>query len=263
MHEILGKLPPSARVLDLGCADGSFAQESTLATTIRVDLGVPKRARSAAFVQADASALPFKGCSFAAVVSNHSLEHFDQLDLVLAEIGRVVQSDGALFVAVPDASTLTDKLYRRLAKGGGHVNPFTSADGLAVRIESSTGLKHVATRTLHTSLSFLNKRNARGPRPRRLLLFGDGAEWSLFLFSWLSRRLDRWFHTRISVYGWALYFGAIAELPDPRPWINVCIRCGSGVPPETALSRSRRAALLRVYDCPSCGAINPYSRAGC
>ena len=54
---------------------------------------------------------------------------------------------------MPDASTFCDKLYRWLSRGGGHVNAFTSSAELAATIERSTGLKHRATKTLHTSLS--------------------------------------------------------------------------------------------------------------
>jgi hypothetical protein len=52
----------------------------------------------------------------------------------------------------------------------------------------------------------------------------------LLLISYLSRLSDRFLHTRLTVYGWALYFGNIATPIDRRPWRNVCIRCGSGHP---------------------------------
>jgi len=139
---------------------------------------------------------------FAAVVSNHSLEHIANFAAALHEIGRVVRPDGSLFVAVPDAATFTDKLYRWLARGGGHINAFTAPDALAKEIERATGLPHRVPGALF-SLSFLNRRHNPGRRPRRLLLLGAGSEWSLFLYAWLSRRLDRFFKTRTSVYGWA------------------------------------------------------------
>ena len=53
----------------------------------------------------------------------------------LAEIGRVLKPPGALYIAVPDASTFGDRLYRWLTWGGGHVNAFTSARELAATIE--------------------------------------------------------------------------------------------------------------------------------
>jgi SAM-dependent methyltransferase len=220
------------------------------------------RAAGERFVQADAARLPFADGTFAAVISNHSLEHFDDLAGALGEIGRVIAPDGALFVAVPDASTFTDKLYRWLARGGGHVNAFTSASETAAAIERGAGLPHAATRLLCSSLSFLNRRNAPGPAPRRLLLLGGGYEWSLFLYGWVSRRLDRWLNMRTSVYGWAFYFGEVAPPIDTATLVNVCIRCGGGYAAGSLMSeglvRSRFPG-IRVWRCPGCGAVNPFA----
>jgi SAM-dependent methyltransferase len=255
MHEIIKPLAPTAFVLDLGCATGSFPREATQANVIRFDRDIPHPAPGN-FVQGDSAALPFADAAFDAIISNHSLEHLDNLDASLQEIGRVLRPQGALFVSVPDSSTFTDKLYRWLARGGGHVNAFTSPDRLATTIERATGLPHRATRTLCSSLSFLNRRNSPRPRPRRLLPLGAGYEWSLFLYVWASRRLDRWLHLRTGVYGWALYFGAAPGNIDTATSVNVCIRCGSGI----------RSALLKpffrgiqVYRCPQCGATNPFA----
>jgi len=250
MHEILGRLAAGSRVLDLGCDEGSFPAKLTRGTVVRVDRDVPRR-RDGLFVVADAASLPFPDASFDAVISNHSMEHFVDLDRVLAEVRRVIHPDGALFVAVPDASTLTDRLYRWLGKGGGHVNAFTSAEETARRIERGTGLKCVATRTLWSSLSFLNRRHAPRPLPRRLWLLGGGFEFLLFLYVWISRRLDRRFGTRTGVYGWALYFGGVEPPIDTTPMVNVCVGCGSGWPVDTLPPRRR------VYVCPACGTRNP------
>ena len=75
-------------------------------------------------VQADAARMPFPDHCFDLIISNHSLEHFGDLAGSLREIGRVVRPNGALYVAVPDATTLSDRFYRWLARGGGHVNAF-------------------------------------------------------------------------------------------------------------------------------------------
>ena len=182
MHEILTNLKEGVLVLDIGCGDGSFRQEVTNATTVTVDREPPKKqGERTRFVQCDAAALPFMDGTFAAVISNHSLEHFDDLARSLREIGRVTCPDGSLFIAVPDASALTDKLYRWLARGGGHVHAFTAPGETAALIQRATGLPHLATRTLCSSLSFLNRRNAPRPVPRRMLLLGAGYEWSLFI----------------------------------------------------------------------------------
>ncbi len=261
MHEILRNLPAGSLVLDIGCAGGSFPPEATPAKVVRLDREAPKnRKGERRFVLSDAARLPFADGTFAAVISNHSLEHFDDLAGSLREIGRVIRPDGSLFVAVPDASTLTDKLYRWLGKGGGHVNAFLSPSETAATIERATGLPLVVTRTLCSSLSFMNRRNST--RPRRLILLGAGYEWTLLLYVWLSRRLDRRFNARISIYGWAFYFGNILESIDANTWVNVCIQCGAGHSAASLIGQnSIRAGWLgiRTYRCPQCGATNPFT----
>jgi len=263
MHEILRNLQADSLVLDLGCAEGSFPQEATSATVVRVDRQAPKhRGDRLRFVQSDAAKLPFVDQTFDAVISNHSLEHFDDLVGSLREIGRVISPIGSLFVAVPDASTLTDKLYRWLGRGGGHVNAFTSSSETAASIERASGLPHVATRMLCSSLSFLNRRNSPHPVPRRLLLLGAGYEWSLFLYVWLSRRLDRRLNARTSIYGWAFYFGNIVESIDTANWINVCVRCDNGCSASSLIRNALVRSIfpgLRIYRCPQCGAKNPFA----
>jgi len=185
MNELLRDLAPGSIVLDLGCGAGSFDSAGEF-STVRVDLE-PSTVRVSNFAQADAARLPFRADCFDVVVSNHSLEHLENLASALEEIGRVLKSTGALYVAVPDATTITDRLYRWLARGGGHVNQFSSARELALKIERATGLRHKTTRTLCTSLSFLNRRNHRVPR--RLLLLGGGTEASLRLLTYVFRLL--------------------------------------------------------------------------
>jgi len=255
LHEILTTQPREGLVLDLGSKQGSFRREATPATVVRFDRQRPAEPVADPFVQGDASALPFRDHCFEAIVANHSLEHLDDLDGSLREIGRVIRPQGAIFVSVPDASTITDKLYRWVLRGGGHVNAFTSPEELVRRIAGATGLKHVATRTLWSSLSFLNRRY--WPRRlRRLLCLGAGYEWSLFLYVWASRRVDRWLHLRTGVYGWAFYFGEVPGNVETADRVNVCIRCGSGTPSRLLKPRFRG---IPVYRCPECGATNPFT----
>ncbi len=260
MTELLDALPPGARVLDLGCRTGSFRDQGRSLRAIRIDLEAP-HAAIPNFAQADAARLPFPDRSFDLVVSNHSLEHFENLSGALREISRVVKSGGSLFISVPDSTTFTDRLYRWLSRGGGHVNAFSSADALAAKVQDATGIKHIATRTLCTSLSFLNRKNVRGWPPRRLLLFGGGTEASLRFFNVVSRLSDLFLRTRLSVYGWAFYFGNFSVPIDCRAWSNVCIRCGSGHPAERlAPEVVRRSLLFPAYSCPDCGTWNFFAR---
>ena len=263
MHEILSRLRAGQRVLDLGCMSGSFRAEDCAASVVRADLDSQPGRAGGAFVCCDARFLPFDAGAFDAVILNHSLEHFEKPEVVLAEIGRVICAPGYLWVAVPDASTITDRIYRWLGRGGGHVNQFTDHDGLVRMIEAQTRMPHAGTRVLFSSMSFLNRRNNRG-KPRRLYLLGGGAEWLLRLSIGVMRKLDARFGTRTSVYGWGCCFGANLHF-DSRSWWNVCIRCGSGHSAERLLSvgQLRRGLLgLRLFRCPDCGTENYFTDDG-
>ena len=263
MHEILRHLPDGARVLDLGSRAGSFDASRYPVRAVRLDLEIPTGTTRDDFVQADASSLPFPDATFDAIISNHSLEHFERLEPALQELGRVVRPSGSIFVAVPDASTFSDKLYRWLGRGGGHVNAFRSRTELIALVERHTTLRFAAGRILISSLSILNRNNLAGRAPRKLLLLGGGREGLLILWSLISRLSDRWLHTRLSLYGWALYFGALHETLDTSTWWNVCVRCGSGGSSawlEQLGIVKRNRWLLRAYACPSCGAPNIFTR---
>jgi SAM-dependent methyltransferase len=123
-------------------------------------------------VQTDASRLPFPDASFDAVIANHSLEHFEHLETALQELGRVVRPSGSIFIAVPDASTFSDRLYRWLGRGAGHVNAFRSRVDLSALVERHTSLRFVGGRDLMTSLAILNRKNLAERIPKKLMLAG-------------------------------------------------------------------------------------------
>lgn len=248
-------------VLDLGSGSGSFPAQATAALVIRLDREFTTAPLGGWALRGDAASVPLRDGSIAAVIANHSLEHIENLTGALREIRRVLRPDGALFVSVPDANTLTDRLYRWLSRGGGHVNPFTAAEDLSRLISLETGLRHVWTATLCSSLSFLNRRNSPVPRPRRLLLLGGGATWTLLLYTWLSRRLDRLAGTRTSIYGWAFYFGQVAVPVRSPTKGNVCIQCGGSTSGASLLLAGKvyRRWAIRFYRCPVCLAENIYS----
>jgi SAM-dependent methyltransferase len=261
MKEILTHLPNGARVLDLGCAAGSYDAAAIAAFTVRADLEPPAASAGACSVVADAARLPFRSRVFDAVICNHSVEHFAELNASLAEIGRVLKACGAVFISVPDASTFTDRVYRWLARGGGHVNRFESAAALARRVEQLAVVDPVATATLCTSFSFLNRRNTSPPRPKKIALFLWGLEKPLICLNALLRIVDRRWRTRTSVYGWALYFGRVAEPVGRWAATNVCVRCGQGHPSEWLIRRQAvRRRFWPWYECPVCGARNYFSR---
>ncbi len=249
MDELLRALPAGARVLDLGARAGSFQTQRRDVRIVRLDLEIPTRREAGSYVAADAARMPFRSGAFDLVVSNHSLEHFVELEAVLREIGRVACPDAALFVAVPDAGTLADRIYRWMGRGGGHVNAFRSAEEVAGLVERLTGLRHRGTRVLISSFCFLNRRNIEGRPQRKLALFAFGEERFVAAIVWLLRAADRRFGTRLSHYGWSFWFGRAAPEPCGRAWVNVCVRCGSGHPAE-ALPGGWS------YRCPRCGGWN-------
>jgi SAM-dependent methyltransferase len=263
MDELIQGLPPGARVLDLGAGRGSFRTARTDLVIVRVDLEIAPRTNTGECVAADAARLPFAAGTFELIISNHSLEHMPELESTLREIGRIAKPGAALYVAVPDAGTLTDRIYRWLGRGGGHVNAFRAPQDAVAPVERFTGLRHRATRTLFSSLSFLNAHNFTAPPPRRIIFFGNGNERFLATAVWFLRVLDRAFATRLSVYGWAFYFGDVEVPKVLEPWVNVCVRCGSGHSGDflrQAGAVRSRPGIFDRYLCPDCGAANRFTR---
>lgn len=248
-------------MLDLGCGSGSFEYESYPLVVIALDVERPAGPVPRCFVEADAARLPFENAIFDAVISNHSLEHIANLDAALKEIGRILKRPGKLYVAVPDSRTLSDRLYRWLARGGGHVNPFRSPEELAARIGQHLAAPLAGIRPLYTSLSFLNKRNHPSRAPRGLWLLGGGNEWILKELNYGLRWLDCHLGTRLSQYGWALFFGEYPDPPSQESWPNVCVRCGAGHPSGWLHNQGavRSNWLRRSYVCPDCGATNYFT----
>jgi SAM-dependent methyltransferase len=259
MLPLIGSLPAGARVLDLGAGSGSFPSARPDLVVVRLDVEKPHRLGQGSYVLADAARMPFRPMSFDLVVSNHSLEHFTELDATIGEIGRVLKPDGVLYVAVPDATTLTDRIYRWLGRGGGHVNPFRSPEEVATLIIRLTGLPWRSTTALFSSLSFLNRHNFITRPPRRIALFAFGNELFLAVLIWILRGLDRRCGTKWSRYGWSFRFGNVTTAEAVEAWVNVCVRCGSGHS-EAYLRKHtpirKLAGLFPAYRCPACGGFN-------
>jgi SAM-dependent methyltransferase len=259
MLHLIRNLPAGARVLDLGAGPGSFRCKRTDLVVVRLDLNMPHRQGSGSYVVADAARMPFTPGSFDLVVSNHSLEHCSELEATIVEAGRVLKPDGALYIAVPDATTLADRIYRWLGRGGGHINPFRSAAEVSGMVKRLTRLPLHGTTALFSSLSFLNSHNFEAPPPRRIALFAFGDEYFLAILIAILRVLDRRFGSRLSQYGWSFRFGNVAGVQPAEVWVNVCVRCGSGhsVPYLRKNAPQREiAGLFQTYRCPECGGFN-------
>jgi len=247
-------------VLDVGSLTGSFPVECCPESVVaRVDLEAPAPGTCEGFIQANAACLPFPDRCFDAVVANHSLEHISGLQQALQEIGRVMRDGGSLFVAVPDASTFSDRLFRWIYQGeSGHINPFTSADGLAAEIRRLTGLTLTGARALNSSFEYLNRYYFGRQSPWRLWLVGNGNRGCIMALSLAVRLWDRRFHTRTSAYGWAFWFGNVGESIETSAWSNVCAGCGSGFPAAWLIASAwvNRRLVFRSYKCPACRSLN-------
>ncbi len=259
MHEIIYHLPPEAVALDLGSRSGSYDAAAFPFRTVRLDLD-PQRPSGALFVQGDAARLPFRERSFDALICNHGLEHFVELDAAIGEIARVLKPGGYLYIAVPDSSGFNDRLYRWFTYGGGHVNAFSDPARLAATIAERTGLEHHATKVLFGSLTFLNFRNYTWPQRPRIQRLAVKREGVLALAVGLLRWLDKRLGTRLSIYGWCMYFGTPPEAVDTRPWVNVCTRCGQAHPSDwlVEIGALRRWRGFKAWSCPGCGLENLY-----
>ena len=259
MQNLIAALPPGSRVLDLGAGAASFRTDRDDLTIVRLDIEIRPERAPGSYVAADAARLPFRAGVFDLIVSNHSLEHFPELEATLKEVGRTVKPGGAFYVAVPDVTTFTDRVYRWMGRGGGHVNGFRSADEVMKPVERFTGLPLRGQRDLFSSLSFLNRHNRRGRPQIKSVLFAFGNERFLAILSWVLRRMDRRFGTRWSKYGWSFYFGNVNMPGGPKGWANVCVRCGSGFA-QRYLKRLGAIQPLpdrfEWYRCPNCGARN-------
>ncbi|MGQ9598495.1 MAG: class I SAM-dependent methyltransferase [Anaerolineae bacterium] len=118
-------LPLAEPVLDIGCGDGHFASvafPAPLAAGIDPDIRALREAhkREAYYllVQARGDRLPFPGERFATVISNSVLEHIPDIEMVLAEVARVLVPGGRFIFCVPGERfgklLFFPRLFRRL-----------------------------------------------------------------------------------------------------------------------------------------------------
>jgi len=122
------------RLLDVGCGGGHLLREASRrgwrAAGTDVSLRACSAARSAAgaaVVQADASALPFRDGSIAAVTLVNVLDHLTDPRAVVAEARRVLSDGGALLVRVPNG-----RFHRASARWLARLGPLGRATGLAL-----------------------------------------------------------------------------------------------------------------------------------
>jgi len=216
-------------VLDLGGRGGGvFPDVRPGVLVVRLDLKFDPGGAAGCLVRGDAARLPFANGRFRSTGQQPQLEHFVELEAVVREMGRVARPGAGLYVAVPDAGTLTDRHLPLDRPGRRPRQPFSQA-GRGHRADRA------ADRPLpprhprpYSSLSFLNNHNVRGWGPRSFCCSPEATSASWPFFFWSLRTVDRVFGSGWSRYGWEFHFGAADPGEARDPWVNVCVRCGAG-----------------------------------
>jgi len=108
-------LPAQARIVDIGCGTGYFAQLVRAAqpqwNILGVDIAAGMCARAASRcqpIQADARALPFADGVADGVVSSLCLQWVDDADSAFREIARILKPGGIAMIASLGAETLSE-----------------------------------------------------------------------------------------------------------------------------------------------------------
>ncbi len=121
---------PGERLLDCGTGSGWFAElcsrEGASVAAMDVALSGVQGARSrfprsAGFEVGDVYNLPFAASAFDAVLLSEVVEHLEQVDAALEEVGRVLKPGGRVLVSVPHREHILQHLCI-------HCNRFTPAN---------------------------------------------------------------------------------------------------------------------------------------
>jgi SAM-dependent methyltransferase len=97
---------PQGKVLDLGCGTGHSYELLAPRETVGVDIADEiLDAQDRETIRADMRDLPIPSASFSSVIASHSIEHVPDPDRVLAQIARVLESDGLAALITPNRLT--------------------------------------------------------------------------------------------------------------------------------------------------------------
>lgn len=161
LGQLLDALPDGARVLDLGCGDGSFSYAAVprLAIDALDEFPAPPQPfpGHVRYRQGRAEALPYDADTFDLVVTNFVLEHVTDFPASIREIARVLETGGHLYMAVPNARSFEDALYRGLFAGGGHLQRHTFESVIAT-VYRLTALKLIGYLEWPAGFTFLQDR---------------------------------------------------------------------------------------------------------
>ncbi len=234
----LGELPQGSRVLDLGCGSGTVAYESfPHLQFVAADQFVHKASAgwptNAALALADAERLPWREGTFDAAICNFVFEHFADPVSALRELDRVIRVGGLLYISVPRASSLQDRLYRFVIKGGGHLQSY-SMPNFVQMVYRETGFKLEGYADAAGGFTWM-----------RELPYGEALRRILFRSFRLWREATGWDPVAASDF---LLLFRLAPSLGYKVIDEVCSHCGD--------AHDRRAAADDAWVCPACGYQN-------
>lgn len=252
MHEVLAQLSTDDAVLDLGCGNGSFPYSRYAHLRISaVDIAPPEKQLpgNVQFRLGRAEDLPFDNSAFKLVIAHYVLEHVADFGQALQEIERVLEPHGQLCMAVPDARSFEDQLYRVLFAGGGHLQQPT--------------LEWIIRETYrHTSLKLVSYADW----PAAMVYFDESDEMRAFTYAVMNTAeritgCNLWARSN-----YVLLFRK-EETLGYRRVDRACTYCGEGDPvahdrtsPRPAAANDPLAPAMeghRVdWRCPHCGRVN-------
>lgn len=232
----LADMPGGAHVLDLGCGSGTVAyagypQLRFFGSDQYADAGTTRWPPNAWLALADAEQLPYADGTFDGAICNFVFEHFERPRAALRELDRLVRPGGFLYVAIPRAGSLQDRLFRFALKGGGHIQRYTFA-GFVSMVYQETGFKLAGYAPARGAFTWL--RDVPYGEKLYRLLFGSFRAWAALGVNLLEA----------SDYLMLFHLG---ERRGFRAVENVCGRCGSEIFPSQNRER---------WVCPGCSFEN-------
>jgi len=159
-------------ILDLGCGDGFVVK---LAFNHQLDIGIDidrnalliasKKEAYNGIYQVDSRYLPFKNNTFRTVYSNCAMEHMNDLDVVISEISRVLQSGGILITLVPSDKILNPvgflgkifgkRFWNKYNKLHNHVNLFSEEEWRSKLNEQGMSVKYTRVYGFNTTSKYI------------------------------------------------------------------------------------------------------------
>ena len=164
----LGQLAPGTRVLDAGCGEGVLVDE--FASRLAIE-GLDQHYSSERVRAGSLMALPYADGSFDRALCLDVLEHltFEEQPNALAELHRVLATDGQLLVSVPNLAHLQSRIHfllqGRLIRTASELkHPGDRPVGEYLQLADRAGFELIARRGIFPTVPILTRQIRRHPQ---------------------------------------------------------------------------------------------------